>query len=575
MISALYLGLVLVNACSPRTTERQAFVGHPATSDFNTARITWGFVWAQTFHWNLEWVNYCAYGQCNGVLPIVRQTQVRKTNSKTPKVQPVCNPVTVHGSLVSSNGFDLIDLDRDSINMWSRKPTLSTMQAHIVNYATPITLSWSWNWGSLAGICLVVQILSGIFLGFHYNTDMPFESTLAIIRDVPGGMWTRIIHQNGASLFFFALYVHMWRTLRYGSSVRPRQWIWAIGVAIYVIAMAVAFLGYVLPWGQMSFWGATVITQLLGVVPIVGHDLVIWLWGGYFISNPTLNRFFSLHYMLPFAIVALVVVHIVALHTPSSSNPAQIPASAAKVDFTPYFTWKDVFGVYALGLLYVAIIAYFPSVYGYTSHPDNLIKANALVTPAHIVPEWYFLWVYAMLRSLPNKLGGVIAVAAAFIALMLCSLERHSNIAKWGLLLDVVVLTFIGEQHVTPFTTIVGQLGTIYFIAFPFLGLVRSGVTSRHYSGPGCSAVASDGYHLLGDVQFDFSAHAPRPCNGVACSGIGSDSYTTLWGECCCSVPCSTGFTGCRSGSLGSRLLKNHAFDTTSIFFLRIPLFEN
>jgi ubiquinol-cytochrome c reductase cytochrome b subunit len=339
----------------------------------------------------------------------------------------------------------------------------TVLHNHAIQYPTPVTLTWSWNWGSLTGIGLIVQIVTGLFLAMHYDVALPFDSIQYIVRDVPGGVWSRMLHQNGASLFFYCLYVHMWRSLRFGSYTQPRDLLWAIGVAIMLLGMAVAFLGYVLPWGQMSFWGATVITSLLGVVPVVGEDLVHWLWGGFCVDTPTLNRFFSLHYLLPFIMCASAITHLVVLHVPGSSNPLEIPAVAYQVVFTTYFTWKDVAGLAVYGVVYLFIMSYFPGMQGYTSHPDNLMRANPYATPAHIVPEWYFLWVYAMLRSVPHKTYGVVLVVCAVVGLFTLPSMHETNLA-WLFLLDLLVLTWVGELPMSYVSCAIGRVATAVFI---------------------------------------------------------------------------------------------------------------
>lgn len=339
-------------------------------------------------------------------------------------------------------------------------------QQHVIDYPTPITLTWSWSWGSLAGLFLVVQIVSGCFLAMHYDAGRPYDSTMAIINEVPGGMWTRMAHQNGASMYFYALYVHMWRTFRYGSYVEPRQRLWDLGMTVYLISMAVAFLGYVLPWGQMSFWGATVITQLLSIVPYVGQDLVHWLWGGYYVGRPTLNRFYSMHYMAPMVILGLIVAHICALHKDGSSNPLGLPAIAASLKFVHKYGWKDMVGFIAVWVPYIAVMTYYPSFFGFTSHPDNYVEANPLATPHHIVPEWYFLWIYAILRSIPSKLGGLIMVAAIIFALYcLPRFEGHPFFALIGLVC-FYVLTWVGLQPMTKTVMLIGQWTTVIFVCW-------------------------------------------------------------------------------------------------------------
>jgi ubiquinol-cytochrome c reductase cytochrome b subunit len=270
-----------------------------------------------------------------------------------------------------------------------------------------------WGFGSLAGICLVIQIATGIFLAMHYcaHVDMAFVSVEHIMRDVNCGWLLRYMHANGASMFFITVYMHMFRGLYYGSYSSPREVVWVVGVVILLLMIITAFIGYVLPWGQMSFWGATVITSLASAIPIVGNDITYWLWGGFSVDNATLNRFFSLHYLLPFIIAGASVVHLAALHQHGSNNPLGIQGIFEKISFYPYLYTKDLVGWVSFIIFFGIFVFWFPNVLG---HSDNYIAANPMSTPAHIVPEWYFLPTYAILRSIPNKLGGVLAIGVVF-----------------------------------------------------------------------------------------------------------------------------------------------------------------
>jgi len=285
---------------------------------------------------------------------------------------------------------------------------------HLVYYPTPANLNYFWGGGSMAGICLTIQIISGIFLAMYYtpHVDYAFASVEHIMRDVQNGWFIRYMHANGASFFFIFVYLHIARNLYYGSYLKPRKVLWFSGIVILLLMMATAFLGYVLPWGQMSFWGATVITNLFSVIPFIGVDLVQWLWGGFSASNATLNKFFSLHFVLPFAIAAVVFLHLILLHKSGSSNPLGLSSYNQYINFYPYFYIKDLFALFVVLFFFIFVICYYPNMFG---HPDNYIPANPMVTPAHIVPEWYFLPFYAILRSVPDKLGGVLAMGGSIV----------------------------------------------------------------------------------------------------------------------------------------------------------------
>lgn len=288
----------------------------------------------------------------------------------------------------------------------------------LVFYPSPASLNYLWNFGSLAGFCLVIQIVSGIFLAMHYvpSADLAFLSVEHIMRDVNNGWLLRYVHANGASFFFLVVYIHMFRSVFHASYFFPRHFLWCSGVIILFLMILTAFLGYVLPWGQMSFWAATVITNLASAIPFVGNKIVFWLWGGFAVDNATLNRFFSLHYLLPFIIAALVILHIVFLHEHGSSTPLGLDSKVDTVSFNPYFSVKDLFGVWIFLLIFLFFVFFYPNVLG---HTDNYIPANPLVTPTHIVPEWYFLPFYAILRSIPDKLMGVVCLLNSIFVLLL------------------------------------------------------------------------------------------------------------------------------------------------------------
>ena len=298
--------------------------------------------------------------------------------------------------------------------------------SHAIHYGTPTSLTYAWSFGFLAGICLIIQMLSGIFLSMHYvpNTDLAFLSVEFIMRDVPNGWLIRYIHANGASMFFIVVYAHICRGLYYGSYMQPREYIWCSGVVLLFLMMGTAFTGYVLPWGQMSFWGATVITSMVTVIPIAGKPIVEWLWGGYTVGGPTLNRFYSVHYVLPFVIAGVSMIHIALLHKEGSNNPVGSDTSDI-LPFYPYFFVKDIFALSCFLWVFAWFVFYYPN---YLNHPDNYIPADPLETPAHVVPEWYFLVFYAILRSIPHKAGGILAMVSAILVLFLIPFSSNSYI---------------------------------------------------------------------------------------------------------------------------------------------------
>jgi len=361
-----------------------------------------------------------------------------------------------------------------------KHPVLSIINGMLIDLPAPSNLSYFWGFGSLLGLCLIIQIATGIFLAMHYtaHVDLAFNSVEHIMRDVNFGWVIRYAHANGASMFFIMVYIHIARGLYYGSYFKPRTMVWGVGVVILIAMMATAFIGYVLPWGQMSFWGATVITNLISAIPYIGVDIVEWVWGGFSVSNATLNRFFSLHYLLPFVLAALAVVHLIALHEHGSNNPLGVDSNIDKLPFHPYYSIKDLFGYGVFSIGFVYLIFFEPNLLG---HPDNYIPANPLVTPAHIQPEWYFLFAYAILRSIPNKLLGVLALFASLLVLLVLPHIEFSQIRSkqfrpiskllfWFFVADFVILTYIGGQVVEePFITI-GQIASaLYFLYFLFI----------------------------------------------------------------------------------------------------------
>ena len=344
---------------------------------------------------------------------------------------------------------------------------------------TPKNLNWWWIWGIVLAFCLALQIATGIVLVMHYtpHADLAFASVEHIMRDVNGGFMLRYLHANGASLFFIAVYIHIFRGLFYGSYKAPRELLWMLGVVIFLLMMATAFMGYVLPWGQMSFWGATVITNLFSAIPFVGESIVVFLWGGFSVDNPTLNRFFSLHYLMPFLIAGVVVLHIVALHRFGSNNPIGIDAKGPQdtISFHPYYTIKDMVGIAVFLLLLAMAVFFFPNAMG---HPDNYIPANPMQTPAHIVPEWYFLPFYAILRAVPDKLGGVLLMfSAIFVLFILPWLDRSPvrsarfrpvfRIFFWLLFIDCLALGYLGGMPAEGIYVVLSRIATAwYFLHF-------------------------------------------------------------------------------------------------------------
>ena len=378
---------------------------------------------------------------------------------------------------------------------WNKNYLVSILDKHVIHYPTPINLNYAWSFGSLAGISLVIQILSGIFLAMHYtpHIDLAFSSVEHIMRDVKNGWFIRYVHANGASMFFIVVYCHIFRGLYYGSYMHPRQLLWCSGVVIFILMMATAFMGYVLPWGQMSFWGATVITSLITAVPLVGKSIVEWLWGGFTINNATLNRFYSLHFLLPFVIAGLSLVHLALLHKDGSNNPLGIDSAVDKVPFYPYFVLKDLYALSIYFLVFGYLVYFYPNLLG---HPDNYIPADPLHTPAHIVPEWYFLPFYAILRSIPNKLGGVLAMFGSLLILFLIPFINTSEVRSttfrplfkifyWLLVADFLILGWVGQKPVTDQYVFTGQVATVFYFAFflvllPLIGVIEK-VLVRHH----------------------------------------------------------------------------------------------
>nr|WVH37072.1 apocytochrome b [Meteora sporadica]WVH37080.1 apocytochrome b [Meteora sporadica] len=414
-------------------------------------------------------------------------------------------------------------------------PIFAFVKKHLIDYATPMNLTYLWNFGVLAGVCLVIQIVTGIFLAMHYtpHVDLAFASVEHIMRDVNYGWLLRYVHANGASMFFIVVYVHIFRGLYYGSYLYPRELVWVSGVIILLLMMATAFLGYVLPWGQMSFWGATVITNLFSAIPVIGDDIVTWLWGGFSVGNATLNRFFSFHFAIPFILAGLALLHLLLLHEEGSNNPLGVDLTKKsnptlsdkqtkvqykvegskmknvfvnqpsfkekdldkdkqKLPFHPYFTVKDLHGLIVFLIFFSYYVFFNPNELG---HPDNYIQANPMVTPAHIVPEWYYLPFYAILRSIPDKLLGVLALVFAILILLITPIVNFYNIRSsmfqplhkkffWIHFLVSCLLCWLGACNVeTPYVEI-GQVCTLlyfgyYLVILPVCSLIDYKLMNR------------------------------------------------------------------------------------------------
>lgn len=353
-------------------------------------------------------------------------------------------------------------------------PLIKVVNGALIDLPAPINISIWWNYGSLLGLCLVIQTATGLFLAIHYTSrvDTAFVSVVHIIREVNYGWLIRTAHANGASIFFLFIYLHIGRGVYYGSYSIIETW--NIGVVIFLVTIATAFIGYVLPWGQIRFWGATVITNLFSAIPYVGTLLVEWIWGGFAVDNPTLNRFFALHFLLPFVLMALVVVHILFLHQTGSNNPLGINCDSDRIPFHKYYSIKDLLGYLIVIPLFLSLLIFSPNLF---TDPENFLIANPLTTPVHIQPEWYFLWVYAVLRSIPNKLGGVVALALSLLVLftlpftitrnkLRLSFYPISQLLFWRLVRSWLVLTWIGGRPVeAPYITI-GQGATILYFSY-------------------------------------------------------------------------------------------------------------
>ena len=401
---------------------------------------------------------------------------------------------------------------KNPVTRWidQRLPVFTMMQKEYGTFPTPRNFNYFWNFGALAFITLFIMIATGIFLAMNYtpHTAYAFDSVERIMRDVNFGWLLRYIHMNGASMFFIVVYIHIYRGMYYGSYKSPRELLWMLCVAIYLLMMATAFMGYVLPWGQMSFWGATVITNLFSAIPIIGPEIVTWLWGGFSVENPTLNRFFSLHYLLPFVITGVVFLHVAALHVTGSNNPLGIEPKGPQdtIPFHPYYTIKDSIGVVAYFALFAVLVFFVPN---YLGHTDNYIPANPLVTPAHIVPEWYFLPFYAILRAVPDKLGGVALMGGSILIwFILPWLDtsavrsmRFRPVARVFFFLWVAsffVLMWCGAKPAEQPYVLISQLATAYYFLWFLVLLPLLGRLERPLPLPESIAAAVLGPRALG-----------------------------------------------------------------------------
>nr|QDI93996.1 cytochrome b [Tuxedo flavicollis]QDI94009.1 cytochrome b [Tuxedo flavicollis] len=354
-------------------------------------------------------------------------------------------------------------------------PLMKIMNSSLIDLPSPSSISLWWNFGSLLGMCLMIQIITGIFLAMHYtaNVELAFSSVMHVCRDVNNGWLLRNLHANGASMFFICLYMHVGRGMYYSSYKLIMTWM--VGVVLLLLVMATAFLGYVLPWGQMSLWGATVITNLLSALPYLGNDLVKWLWGGFSVENATLTRFFTLHFLMPFIVAMMVMIHLLFLHQSGSNNPLGLNSNYDKIPFHPYFSIKDYMGMMITLSMFILLNLWEPTALG---DPENFIPANPLVTPLHIQPEWYFLFAYAILRSIPNKLGGVIAMIASIMIIMILPFTNKNKFQSmsfypvnkmsfWMLLVNLILLTWIGARPAEEPFILTGQMLTIsYFLYY-------------------------------------------------------------------------------------------------------------
>lgn len=361
--------------------------------------------------------------------------------------------------------------------------------SHLLYYPTPIALTYAWSFGALAGACLIIQFISGILLSIHYtsNIELAFDSVEYIMRDVPNGWLIRYVHANGASMFFIVIYAHIFRGLYYGSYMKPRQLLWCSGVVLLLLIMGTAFTGYVLPWGQMSFWGATVITSMVTAIPFGGKMILEWLWGGYTINVPTLKRFYSVHFILPFIISGVTIIHLALLHKVGSTSPIGSDTGVDDVPFYPYFFAKDLFAFTCFMFVFGVLVFLFPNL---LNHPDNCIPADPMETPSHLVPEWYFLPFYAILRSIPHKGAGISAMIGSILIMFIIPFNYTGYVRNttyrplfkifyWALVSDFLILLGVGQAQISdPFISL-GQSASIYYYSFfifivPIVGIIEN-----------------------------------------------------------------------------------------------------
>ena len=373
-----------------------------------------------------------------------------------------------------------------------KDPIISIFSDLIVDLPSPTSISYMWNFGSLLGLCLMIQLITGIFLSMFYCSDssLAFSSVIHIVRDVNFGWLLRYIHANGASFFFLCVYFHIARGMYYGSFIRLR--LWYSGIIIFIFMMIIAFLGYVLPWGQMSFWGATVITNFFSAIPYIGNTIVFWIWGGFSVGKATLSRFYAFHYVFPFILVGLIFIHLLILHEKGSNNPNGISSDSDKISFHPYFTIKDLYGFFLFMILFSMIVFWSPN---YLGDAENFISSNPLVTPVHIVPEWYFLFAYAILRGIPNKLGGLIALVLSLVVLFFLPFLHLNNISSltfspfgklffWLFISNFLLLTWLGSQIVSYPFLLLSQISSFFYFSYflffmPLIGITENKILSK------------------------------------------------------------------------------------------------